>query len=205
MPVPASRPVAVLICLVACATAGCGGQDVEIRPIGDGAASRACLDSEEGQVCVTAGDSAQRSQSVGTGAGEGAGAATEASPGPGVSSGASETWGGGDRIGTFGSEGTAALTGAVSWSGAVTDASCDATNDIRVLQADLPAGRTLKVDVTTQDIATITLSTERGVWTADWVSGADQVITLTAGTTVVRQARLSGGGGTVILDAEFDC
>lgn len=204
-PTDPARPTRrLLICATACALAGalagCGGQDVQVRPIGDTAGSRACLDGDQGQVCVEAGASGATSGTTPSGTSSGTGSAT-GSPAA-IPAG---RWGGGNRIGDFGSVGTATLTGAVAWSGKVTEASCDATNDIRVVEADLTSGRTLTVDVTTRDVATITLRTGQGVWTADWVNGADDAIALTPTATLVRQARLTGSGGTVVLDAEFDC
>lgn len=119
-------------------------------------------------------------------------------------------WGGGRKVGRSATRGTVVGDDGSGPEKRIVVGTCDAARDVRTVTAPLPGGGLLVVDVTSANLAKITLTApgepKRSV---EYVGDATPVVTLTPQRTIVRSALLVPPAGSdappVRVDATFDC
>lgn len=124
--------------------------------------------------------------------------------------GEATTWGGGRRVGTFGTRGTVTGDDGTGRETRTVAGTCDLARDVRTVTVTLEPGAVLVVDVTGPNVGSLTLTVEgepdRSV---EYVGDVTPVITLTPTRTEVRGALLVPPAGSaaapVRIDASFDC
>ena len=120
------------------------------------------------------------------------------------------TWGGGTRVGTFGTRGTVVGDDGSGPQRRTVVGTCDLARDVRTVTVTLDEGATLVVHVTGPNLAELKLTAPgEPVRTVEYVGDATPVITLTPTRTEVTGALLVPPAGSkapaVRLDASFDC